>query len=342
MISLFVAAAFGQSYLQSVKAADLRHFVTFLASDSMKGRQTPSPELDQAADYIARQFKEEGVLPGNIDSYFQIADWSRGAGTGQKVRNVIGVIPGSDPILAKQFVIVSAHYDHLGVKRGDAQPGEDVIYNGADDDASGVAGVLEIGKALAKERPRRTIVLMTFYGEEKGLVGSHYYVDHPVFPLKDTVANINVEQIGRTDDTEGPRVSAASLTGFSFSSIGTTFERIGKAMGVPVTGHPRYSAMYFGASDNLFFARAGVPAHTICTAFEFPDYHAVGDSADKLDYDNMAKVVRMTAATVLDVANSEARPTWNASEPAAKRYLEAAEKLAGAKGLASLGLALTR
>jgi Zn-dependent M28 family amino/carboxypeptidase len=340
MISLALAFTFSSSYLDKITAPDLRSYVSFLASDDMKGRNTPSPELDKAAEYIAGEFKKYGVKPGNGSSYFQETEWTRGKGAGQKVRNVIGIIPGRDPILSKEYVIVSAHYDHLGevkliedttvdgkVVEGNSKT--DRIFNGADDDASGVAGVIEIGKALAKEKLKRSVILMTFYGEEKGLVGSKFYVDNPVFPLKQTVANINLEQIGRTDDSEAPRVSAGSLTGFSFSSIGTTFAKIGESMGVPVTGHPKYSAMYFGASDNLFFARAGVPAHTICTAFEFSDYHRVGDSAEKLDYDNMAKIVKLSAATIFDIVNTQERPQWNKDEPKAAKYLEAGNKLYG-------------
>lgn len=331
MISLGIAWSLvaGPSYLDKIKSTDLKEFVTYLASDELEGRGTPSKGLDRAANYIAEQFRKNGLKPGVEKGYFQIADWKGRDGATAQVKNVLGIIPGRDPKLSKEYVIVSAHYDHLGIKRGEAQPGEDVIFNGADDDASGVAGVIEIGKVLAKEKPKRTIILMTFYGEEEGMVGSNHYVQNPVFPLKDTVANINIEQIGRTDDSEGARVSAASLTGFTFSSIGTTFAKIGESMGVPVTGHPKYSAGYFGASDNLFFALAGVPAHTICTAFEFPDYHQVGDSADKLDYENMAKIVKLTAATVMEISNSPTRPTWNESEPKAKRYLEAGKKLSG-------------
>lgn len=329
MISLGLMIALGDTFLDTIQSSDLKSYVTYLASDELKGRQTPSPELDKAAAYIAGEFKKDGVLPGNDGSYYQIVEWTRGKNAGQTVRNVIGVIPGKDATLSKEYVIVSAHYDHLGVKPGEAKAGEDLIFNGADDDASGVAGVIEIGKALANQNPKRTIVLMTFYGEEKGLVGSSYYVKHPVFPLKQTIANVNLEQIGRTDDTEGPRVSAGSLTGFSFSSIGTTFAKIGESMKVPVTGHPQNSAQFFYQSDNLPFAMAGIPAHTICTAFEFPDYHRVGDSADKLDYDNMAKIVKVSAATVLDIANGDAKPKWNEDEPKAAKFVEAGKKLYG-------------
>ena len=330
MITLGLALVFGTSYLDKIEPADLKRMVAYLASDELKGRNTPSPGLDMAADFIAAEFKKAGVKPGNGESYFQETEWTRGAGAGQKVRNVIGIIPGSDPVLSKQYVVVSGHYDHLGERKlTELNAKDDLIYNGANDDGSGTAGVMAIGRALAEEKPKRTIILITWYGEEKGLVGSNYYVTHPIFPLKDTVANINLEQIGRTDDLEGARVNAGSLTGFNFSSIGTTFASVGKAMGTEVSGHPTSSASFFGRSDNVSFARFGIPAHTLCTAFEYPDYHKVSDHFEKLDYENMAKIVKLSAATTLEIANATNKPTWNKDEPGAARYIEAAAKLAG-------------
>ncbi|HLO98766.1 MAG TPA: M20/M25/M40 family metallo-hydrolase [Fimbriimonas sp.] len=323
-------ALFAATYLDKVDAPDLKRHVTYLASDELGGRGTPSPGLDKAADYIADEFKKVGVLPGNGDSYFQVTEWTGRTDKGAKVRNVIGLIRGSDPELAKTYVVVSAHYDHLGT-RPDA-PGDDKIYNGANDDASGVSGMIEIAEALQTAKPKRSVVFIGWYGEEHGMVGSRYYVSKPVFPLKDTVANINLEQIGRTDDTEGARVSAISMTGFEFSSIGKTFGKIGAEMSVPVTGHPTNSGRYFFASDNVSFARAGIPAHTLCTAFQFPDYHQLKDTADKLDYSNMEKIVRMAAAGVLDIANNAKAPEWDRSQKAVEKYVEASDKLkAGGK-----------
>ncbi|MFO0046155.1 MAG: M28 family peptidase [Armatimonadota bacterium] len=320
--------ALGFSFADSL-AEELKKDVFYLADDKLKGRGTPSPELDMAADYIAERFKSFGLKPGNGESFFQETTWRT---TDKKVRNVIGIIPGSDSELKSQYVLITAHYDHLGmklVKEGDSKEGVDLIYNGANDNGSGTAGVINTARLLAKSKPKRTLVFMTFYGEEKGLVGSQYYVKNPVFPLKDTVAMINLEQIGRTDDTEGARVSEISMTGFELSDLGTLFNVVGKKFGVPASGHPRNSFAYFGASDNMGFALAGIPAHTVCTSYEFPDYHKLSDTPEKIDYVNMAKIVTVVAETAKVVANQAKVVSWNQNEPRAKRYIEAAKKLKG-------------
>jgi hypothetical protein len=137
-----------------------------------------------------------------------------------KLRNVVGLLRGSDPVLRESYVIVSAHYDHIGV--GNPVNG-DAIYNGANDDGSGTVSVIELASALAtlKQKPKRSIVFIAWFGEERGLLGSRYYGHHPVFPLKKTVAMINLEQIGRTDSAEGPQINNASMTGFDFTDLTT-------------------------------------------------------------------------------------------------------------------------
>jgi Zn-dependent M28 family amino/carboxypeptidase len=227
-----------------------------------------------------------------------------------KVRNVIGVLRGSDPLLKKTFVILSAHYDHLGI--GPVNSSGDRIYNGANDDGSGAVSVIEIASALAtlKPRPKRTLVFMTFYGEEHGLVGSRYFVEHPVVPLEKTVVDINLEQVGRTDDSDGPRVAAATVTGYDYSDVASILRQAGQAVGVDVLKHPTKSDSYFGASDNASFARAGIPAHTISVAYMFPDYHGADDEWEKIDFANMAKVDRMAALGLITIADGPA-PTWN-------------------------------
>jgi len=313
----------------------------FLSSDLLEGRGTPSRGLDIAAEYIASQFQLAGLqsaqgfltangqtqpAPTGLDGYFQITEFeNRRTKLKASVRNVIGIIPGTDPNLKGTYILVTAHYDHLGKKEGEG----DTIFNGANDDGSGTVGVIECARALAASKPKRTLVFMCFWGEEAGLQGSRYYVQNPVFPLKDTISNINLEQIGRTDDTEGPRVADFNITGFDYTDLSTYLTKSAQPFGVKVTMHPKLSGLYFNASDNAAFANAGVPANTISTAYQFPDYHAVGDEWPKIDFENMTKIVRSVCAGVASVGNSKEPVKWNELNEKTKRYVEAWKKLQG-------------
>ena len=239
-----------------------------------------------------------------------------------RLRNVAGLLRGSDPALKETCVMVTAHYDHLGIR---GPEGTDRIFNGANDDGSGTVSVVEIASALAslKERPGRSLLFVTFFGEEKGLLGSRYYGRNPIFPVDKTVADVNLEQVGRTDDKEGARVGAAAMTGFGYSDVSKVFEASGEAEGIKVVKHPRNSDLFFGRSDNQALADLGVPAHTLCVAFDFPGYHAADDHWDKVDYANMAKVDRMVARALLTIADDPEEPKWDESNPRAARYLKA-------------------
>ena len=242
-----------------------------------------------------------------------------------ELHNVAGVLRGSDPALRDTHILVTAHYDHIGV----LPPGEgDRINNGANDDGSGTVSVIEIADALAQMpiHPKRSILFMCFFGEEKGLFGSRYYAAHPLFPLKQTIAQINLEQLGRTDDTEGPQVASATFTGFDFSNLPDIFKKAGKQTGIRVYKNEQSSDSFFSRSDNQSLADAGIPAHTLAVAFEFPDYHKAGDEWQKIDYENMAKVDRMVTLGLLDIANSAEVPHWNAANPKTEQYRKAAAK----------------
>lgn len=238
-----------------------------------------------------------------------------------KLRNVIGVLRGADPQLKNTYVMLTAHYDHLGIRNGH-------IYNGANDDGSGTVSVMEVASALAaqKERPRRSIVFMALWGEELGLLGSRYYARHPVFPVKDTVANLNLEQVGRTDDSEGVQLNSATMTGYDYSTVAEALRKAGEQTGIRFWKHPVNSDRYFAFSDNQALADLGVPAHTLCVAFGFPDYHGKDDTWDKVDYDNMARINRMVAVALMNIANDPVKPSWT-SAPAAAAYATAARKL---------------
>ncbi|MBZ5600959.1 MAG: M20/M25/M40 family metallo-hydrolase [Acidobacteriia bacterium] len=241
-----------------------------------------------------------------------------------KVRNVAGVLRGSDPVLRDTYVLLTAHYDHVGMRAS----GDDKIFNGANDDGSGTVSVIEIAQALAamNPRPKRSIVFMTFFGEELGDVGSHYYARHPLVPLAKTVAHLNLEQLGRTDDSEGAQVAEATVTGYTFSTLTKTLVEAGKAVGVKIHDRP-HTDEYFSRSDNLALAETGVPAHTLGVSFDFPDYHGVGDEWQKIDYDNMAKIDRAVALGLLRLASDAEPPKWDESVAAAKKYADAAKKL---------------
>ncbi|HEU5021304.1 MAG TPA: M28 family peptidase [Bryobacteraceae bacterium] len=237
-----------------------------------------------------------------------------------KLRNVAGILRGSDAALRSQYVIVSAHYDHMGTK----PPGPgDRIYNGANDDASGTASLIEIAKALAADpKPKRSVLFLAVFGEEEGLLGSAYYVRHPLVPIGRTIANLNLEQLGRTDSSDGAEIATFSLTGDDYSDLPRTLAAAAKTQGIS-TYHKEGSDDYFDRSDNYSFAAAGIVAHTLVVAFEFPDYHEVSDEASKIDYANLAKVDRGIAAGVLAVANAAEAPKWS-NAVGAKPYRDAA------------------
>jgi hypothetical protein len=239
-----------------------------------------------------------------------------------KLRNVVGVLRGSDPALRDSYVLVTAHYDHLGV-RGTG-PG-DHIYNGANDDASGTASVIEIARGLASlpTRPKRTIVFVALFGEELGLLGSRHYAQHPVFPLARTVADLNLEQVGRTDDNTGPRVGILNATGFDYTDMTGVLAQAGREFGIQLLKDEQSSDAFFARSDNQAFADAGVPSHTLSVGYVFPDYHQPGDEWPKLDYENMAKVDRTVALGIYRIADTVDPPKWNAANPKTAPYIKA-------------------
>jgi hypothetical protein len=231
------------------------------------------------------------------------------------LRNAIGVLKGRDPILKNTYVLVTAHYDHIGTK----EAGEgDTIFNGANDNASGVSALIEMARAIASSprRPARSIVFMAYFSEERGLVGSRYYGRNPVFPIAKTYAQINLEQLGRTDDSEGARVKAATLTGWDRSNVGRILAAAAAPYGIRIYKHAKFSEEFFERSDNEALAKQKVPAHTLSVAYEFPDYHAVGDEAGKLNFANMSAVARGLRAGIVALANRRTKLTLREGSPA--------------------------
>lgn len=231
--------------------------------------------------------------------------------------NVVGRIPGvglaGEPALAAEAVVLSAHYDHLGVHEAGSEHGseaaatEDRIYNGADDDASGCAAVLEIAGALAAgPKPARTVIILLATGEEVGLLGTQHYLDHPAVPLEKTVANLNVEMIGRPDALVGGP-GKLWLTGFERTDLGPACARAGLA----IVADPRLDQHFFERSDNYAFVLRGIVGQTFSTYDLHDDYHHVTDEADRLDFDHMKTCVQSVLGAVRLVTDGGLRPRWN-------------------------------
>lgn len=317
----FAAAALPpeqQAVADHISADSLRGHLSFIASDLLEGRATPSRGLDLAAEYIAAQFRRAGLEPAGDHEYFQTAMLPNGT-----ARNVAGLLRGSDPKLADTYVILSAHYDHVGMR----MTGDDRIYNGANDDGSGTVSVIEIAAALAAlpVHPKRSILFLTFYGEEPGLLGSKYYVQHPLEPLDKTVACLNLEQVGRSDASNGKHVGIAFVTGYDYSTLAPELAAAAKPLGFGIAKEG--GSDYFNRADNFAFARAGVVSHTLYVAGDYADYHRVSDEWQKIDYANLANVDRAVALGVLALASDAAPPKWSETSEAARRYADAAKTL---------------
>ncbi len=312
-----------------VKAADVKRDIFILAADSMEGRGTGTPGGDRAARWLASEFAKAGLeVAGDSGTFLQhvplmrspvftpgapsrpraVASWAAwdtlAADQRLTAANVVGVLPGSDPARRHEVVLVTAHYDHIGIGRA---VNGDSINNGADDDASGTVGLLELARQFARgPRPARTIVFAAVTGEEVGLIGTKWYINHPVRPLDSTVANLNLEMIGRPDTLTGG-VGTAWLTGYERSTFGDLL----LAAGVPIVPDPRPAQRFFERSDNIDFARRGIPAHTLSTFNLHRDYHQVTDGPETMDTEHMARVIDAALIALRTLANAPDVPRWH-------------------------------
>ncbi|MBV6522655.1 MAG: hypothetical protein MNPFHGCM_02803 [Gemmatimonadaceae bacterium] len=302
----------------------------------MAGRDTPSRGLELTARYVAEELRKAGfAAAGDSASYLQryaLRGAKRKSGAGRHVAaesggltasahplfrsdsapNVVGILYGADPALRDEFVLVSAHMDHLGVRAGEA----DSIWNGADDNASGTAGVIELAEAFAIARPRRSIILLTVSGEERGLLGSTHFANHPPVPIDRVVAAFNLDMIGRNwKDT-------IVVIGKDHSDLGATLLRVNAL-------HPELCIEaiddlwpeedFYSRSDHFNFARRGVPVLFFFNGTHV-DYHEASDSPEKVDVEKEARIVQLVYYMGLEIANSDDRPRWK--DESRKRIVE--------------------
>jgi hypothetical protein len=307
------AAVFDRA-AERVTADLLRKHVEALASDDLKGRPTPSAELDRAADMIAKEYARLVLeVTSRAPEYRQ--KFECGAPGAGESANVVALYPGKDVRLHEEFIVVSAHYDHIGTADG----GDDTIFNGANDNASGVAAMLAIAEVFSAldDRPRRSVLFVAFCGEEVGLRGSTYFAEDPVVPLRNIVVDLNLEMLGRPGATTPKRVW---ITGMPLSTLGDAAVTVGKELGVEfvdgaVVGPTE--AGVFERSDNYPLARAGVVAHSFSTGALDSYYHHVDDESAMIEYDRMVPIVKGIARVVWRLAQADATPQWSATATAA-------------------------
>ena len=315
-------------YANTININDLYDHISVLASDSLEGRETGKPGQKMAAAYIANYFKEIGIPPYKRKTYFQkfkvkskrhvckcddcdLTFFKRVFKSNQIIRgeNVLGFIEGSD--LKEELIIITAHYDHLGKH-------DSLIFNGADDDASGVAGAMEIAEAfmLAKKDgkgPRRSILIMPVSGEEKGLLGSKYYTDNPVYPLNNTIANLNIDMIGRLDDwhSTGNYVYLIGSNRLSYDlhnineEVNTKYTKLELDYKYNDEEDPN---RYYYRSDHYNFAKNNIPVIFYFNGVH-EDYHRPSDTIEKLDFSKIKTISKLVFLTAWELANRDEKIT---------------------------------
>jgi Zn-dependent M28 family amino/carboxypeptidase len=240
-------------------------------------------------------------------------------------KNVIGWIEGTDPVLKNEYIIITAHFDHVGVGKqgGGAFTEQDSIFNGARDNAMGTVGLLATAKSLAEAPPRRSVLILALTGEEMGLLGSRYYVEHPLIPLNQCVFNLNSDGAGY-DDKE-----AISIIGYDRVGSVTEFDAAAKKLGLRIIPDPAPEQNLFDRSDNVSFAAKGIPAPSVSPGTTgFTDeimkyYHQVDDNPDSVDFDYLLKYCKTFAHIARLVADKEDTPRWTPGD----KYEEVGKEL---------------
>lgn len=277
-------------------ANHVRGEMSFLASDALGGRGSATRDELIAATYVAAQFQSFGLQTVEV----QRVPLPSGAST----YNAIGVLRGADRELAQQAILLTSHLDHLGTRRTSA--GE-VIYHGADDDASGTSAVLELARALGSlpQRPRRSIVFVCFGSEETGGQGDQYFLLHPPVALSSIIATLEFEMIGQPD--RAIRADQLWLTGWERTDLGPVLAR----HGAPLVADPHPAKHFFQRSDNFAFAKRGIVAQTISSYGLGSHYHQPADDLTHIDFQHLARAIEWMIPPIEWLANTDWKPSWN-------------------------------
>lgn len=304
-----VTGEIATTFANTITAEDLKEHLYVIASDEFEGRETGEPGQKKAAEYLRNFYIENNIAsPYGGNDYFQAIPTEHLKPDLNPSENVVAFIEGNE--FPEEIIVISAHYDHLGMN-GDA------VYYGADDDGSGTVAILEIAQAfkkavLAGNEPKRSILFLHVTGEEKGLLGSKYYTNFPIFPLENTVTDLNIDMIGRVDVNHTNNPNFVYLIGSDRLSteLHVLSEKINDRFTQLELDYTYNSEddpnRYYYRSDHYSFAKNNIPiifyfngSHT--------DYHKISDTPDKINYEVLAKRAQLIFYTAWEIANRENR-----------------------------------
>lgn len=324
LLVLITTISFAQvkptKYIKSISKESLKSNLYVIASDEMEGRDTGSKGQKKAGEYLISQYEKAGIsFPDGATDYYQripsASLSSRRNGNLPDSENVWAYIQGSEK--PNEILVISAHYDHIGIKNG-------VIHYGADDDGSGTVAVLEIAKAFQKAKeegngPKRSILFLHVTGEEHGLLGSKYYSENPLFPIANTITDINIDMIGRRDDLHKDSNNYVYIIGSDYlsSDLYTICEEANKNfinINLDYTFNDKNDPnRFYYRSDHYNFAKKGIPSVFLFNGVH-SDYHKPTDTADKIEFDALEKRTQLAFAIAWELANRDHRPVVDKSE----------------------------
>jgi Zn-dependent M28 family amino/carboxypeptidase len=307
------------TYMNSITASDLKTHLTIVASDEMQGRDTGSAGQKKAGQYLIDQYKINTVpFPNGATDYYQKVPASfLNAIRNQNLsdsENIWAYIEGSEK--PNELIVISAHYDHIGIENGE-------IFNGADDDGSGTVALLEIAQAFSKAKKeghgsKRSILFLHVTGEEHGLLGSRYYTDNPLFPLANTITNINIDMIGRHDAFHNDSSNYVYLIGSDYLSTdlykiceNANKNHVNLFLDYKFNDKNDPNRFYY-RSDHYNFAKNNIPSVFLFNGVH-ADYHKATDEVDKIEFDALAKRAQLAFTIAWDLANRDNRPVVDKS-----------------------------
>jgi Zn-dependent M28 family amino/carboxypeptidase len=299
--------------MKTISADDLKKHLYIIAADSMEGRETGSAGQKKAGKYLISQYQQNQVsFPKGASDFYQAVP----ASFLNKKRN--NNLPDSENIWAfiegsekpEEVIVISAHYDHVGIENGE-------VYNGADDDGSGTSALLEIAQAFqtakkAGHGPKRSILFLHVTGEEHGLLGSRYYSENPLFPLANTVADVNIDMIGRRDALHADTNNYVYIIGAN--RLSSELDHISATMNQKYVGldldyrfnDPKDPNRFYERSDHYNFAKFGIPSVFFFNGVH-ADYHKKSDEPNKIEYDALEKRTQLAFVIAWELANRKDR-----------------------------------